>query len=330
MRMFGTLLFVASAIVLLSAGPVLAQETAFEDAPMATAPPESEAMQIAMQAHEPELLPPPVDYGPWLSPKPAVPCFSTQTFGLQRGRRFLYQVDVAPGKLIAQNTAAVACPFGAGYVVTAEIGAATLVSTEGTYGRRGMAEEQWAEFTGTKAMKTWFGTFELTTSLAYNAHDAGRGLQGMADDYSKLGIKLAYPIKFSGWEITLAYANEKLNPIGSNNSLNLRGPMARLVTPSFFGGWLEFNGANIRDENSTGATAHKNAWFIDGFFKKALGFGLTLGVGFRVDQYTQHDAKFGRCVQRDAKIVLCPRADGGSTALPLFKPMIQISRRKEF
>lgn len=325
--LIGTLLIGAIA-ALLNASPALAQGESL-DAPMATAPLETTIAPAVPAPEEPELIPPPVDNGPWLQAKPVLPCFSTQTFGLQRGRRFLYQVDVAPGKLIAQNTAAVACPFGAAYV-TAEIGAATLVSTEGTYGRRGMAEEQWAEFTGTKAMRTWLGTFELTTSLAYNAHDAGRGLQGMADDYSKLGIKLAYPIKFSGWEVTLAYANEKLNPIGGNNSLNLRGAMARLVTPSFLGGWLEFNGANIRDENSTGATAHKNAWFIDGFFKKALAYGLTFSVGFRFDQYTQHDAKFGRCVQRDAKIVLCPRADGGSTALPLFNPMIQISRRKEF
>jgi hypothetical protein len=310
------------------AAPAHAQEDA--DAPIRTAPAELEMADVSIPIEAPTVIPPREQWAlaPLTPSQTARGCSDTMTYGFQRGRT-IEGVNVAPGKLVSANAFQHACGLLGGRL-SGEFASTVLLDAKGTLGERGPADELRFTLTYRKEQKTPLGTIDLALFTNYRISAAPAGFESTNDDYTSLGFEIGYPMRFGAVTLRPYLISDKWNPVNNANSRHFWGPGGELTLPGILGSRLRLYGEHTRSEGSTGAGPHKQFWFAAVSARWRLPYNLAAEVGMRYDQYGKNDNGRGRCIRRDAKIELCPEANGTAVVLPQFGPFFQLSRHRTF
>ncbi len=247
------------------------------------------------------------------------PCSGTMSTGFERGYVYPhYGIDVAPGAPVVQLKVALTCGH-----ITAHWQGTSELSTNSTYGHRGLADEQRVGLTYHNLTPTPLGDFTYEVSATYLGLDMGQGVGVSRDDYVELTVLLARPITRGTWKVTPSLRLVKDIPVAHNNplywgegGLRVEGPFAR--DSRFY-----VDGVLVHNVNSTTAVPHKNVWYGEAGVSTPVNARLTTVMGVRFTQYGARDSRSFLVIERDGRLVQHPRMGPKPTNHPNLNPFFQ-------
>lgn len=248
-------------------------------------------------------------------------CSGTLTTGIERGYVYPnYGIDVAPGAAVARAAVALTC----GHLTASWQGTSEL-STDDTYGHRGLADEQRVGLTYHHQAGTPLGTFTYAISVTYLGLDMGQGVGVSRDDYVELTAKVARPTTYGRWTLTPYVEAVKDIPVGHNNPLYWFTVGSRVETGVTEHAQLYVDVVAVHNINSTTAVPHKNVWYGETALVSELGPRLSATMGFVFTQYGKRDSRSFLDVQPDGRLVQKPRTGPKPVRQPNLNPFLRLT-----